>query len=144
MWFTIAGEKDGALAEKIERRVAEKIAKGHFSPEFIRAVATMQPGMPHGGLAVSEEDLEGLRSLCSLYEVELRPTKITSHRRLVGPIIVGAKRLIYPILRAFLGDTLRQQRDFNAQVVTMLMDICRRAPVDSNATFTYREKKRPS
>ncbi len=51
------------------------------------------------------------------------PCDATSHRKYAGPVIVAAKKLIYPILRAFFKDTLHQQRSFNAGSIALMAEL---------------------
>ncbi|MCB0353122.1 MAG: hypothetical protein KDD64_06335, partial [Bdellovibrionales bacterium] len=73
---------------------------------------------------VSDEVLEKLRRLCQLWNVRLLPQeKITSHRPLIGPVIVAVKKAIFPIVRYILKDVLHQQRSFNAAAIQLLAEI---------------------
>lgn len=84
----------------------------------------MEPGVLKSTLKASDVELEALRRLCQIWDVDLKQPAITSHRKFIGPIIVAAKRIVFPILRTFMRDTLRQQRDFNAQAIALLMQLC--------------------
>ena len=76
-----------------------------------------------GSLKLSKKRLEKLRRLCQLWEVNLKPAEITSHRKVIGPLIVAVKKLVYPILKVLLKETIKQQRDFNAAAVALIADL---------------------
>lgn len=118
------GERSSEMAARLERRVHEKIAAGKFKREDLQYVRDVTFMPVREDLHLSEERLEKLRRLCQLWEVELTaPREISSHRPIIGPLIVGAKKLVFPILRVFLKDTLRRQRDFNAAAIALLADV---------------------
>ncbi len=122
-WLTILGDDAAERALLCERSVEQRIGQGLFTRNDAAVVAEMKPGVLEGELHISAQSLERLRRLCQIWDVDLREKKFTSHRKYLGPWIVGTKRLFFPILRLFLSDTLRQQREFNAQVVTLLTEI---------------------
>lgn len=62
------------------------------------------------------EDLSGWREV---WEND-RPFPIASGRRFAGPLIVGLKRLLRPLLRAPLGDLFERQRAFNAELIAQI------------------------
>ncbi|MBN1195986.1 MAG: hypothetical protein JXA62_01115 [Candidatus Aminicenantes bacterium] len=47
------------------------------------------------------------------------PSEITSHRRLLGPIIVRGKRLIMKVLNLYTHSILERQRRFNTDCVAL-------------------------
>lgn len=110
------------VAREVEALInANKLRRGDL--EYI---SNLRLSLLDRELSVSDDTLERLRALCALWEVDLKPGAITSHRKLIGPIIVAAKKLAFPILRAFLKDSFRRQRDFNAAVVVLLSDLARK------------------
>lgn len=73
---------------------------------------------------VDYHKLESLRRLCQLWEVDIRVSEITSHRKMIGPLIVRAKKILFPVVKFFLKDLIREQRDFNASVIQLCAQIC--------------------
>lgn len=112
------------LASLMSERVRRHLTEGHYKQgdiDFVRDVSFLPV---KGQLDVSDQLLERLRRLCQLWEVDLlAPRQLSSHRKFIGPLIVAAKRLAFPILKIFLKDTLRRQRDFNAQVIVTLAEL---------------------
>ncbi|RMG40372.1 MAG: hypothetical protein D6719_11060 [Candidatus Dadabacteria bacterium] len=120
-WIEVLGLHDSALADGVRSDVLSKIEAGEFTADEVEYVRKVSLRPLKGRLEVRGRDLELLRRISKLSEVDLRPAVITSHRKILGPFIVAAKRLFYPILKVFLKDFIRQQKDFNAAVTTMLV-----------------------
>lgn len=117
-WLEVGGAAAPEMARLVEERAAQRIASGDYTRENVRYVGELQRPAAPGKLDVSAESLAYLRRLCQLWEVDLRPARsITSHRKIIGPVIVAFKRMAFPIVRFFMRETLKQQRDFNAAVV---------------------------
>lgn len=117
-WFTVCGASDRAFAVRVQERVGQRIASGKYSENDTRQVGELHHLGGQGTATVSPEALQQLRRLCQLWDIDLKPTpNITSHRKIIGPLIVLMKRLAFPIVRFFMRETLRQQRDFNAAVL---------------------------
>ncbi len=71
---------------------------------------------------ISEQFLDKLRTACQLWDVDLRNQQITSHRKLIGPVIVSMKKVIAPVIKFFLKDFIRQQKDFNAAILALMIE----------------------
>ena len=121
-WIRVLGKSEPELEQRLQRSLDAKIHSGQVSLDEIRRVEKLTFLSP-GRLDTSPEALDKLRRLCQLWDVDLRCSGITSHRALIGPFIVAAKKIFYPMLRVFLKDTLQQQRDFNAAAVSLLADL---------------------
>lgn len=123
IWINRAGEPATQLCQLLASRVEGHINAGHYSVDTIKYFQEVSFSPVADDLTVTEKRLEQLRKLCQLWDLKIRPAEITSHRRFIGPLIVAVKRLIYPILSAFLKDTLHQQRSFNAGVIGLLAEL---------------------
>jgi hypothetical protein len=127
-WLTLPGSvgvTSEALASEITAAVSDKIARGTYSAGEVVGIAGHRLRSLDPRARLSEARLEQVRTLCRLWEVDLRATAITSHRPLIGPCIVAAKKLLVPFIRLVLGNTLRQQREFNAATLALLIDLAR-------------------
>lgn len=122
--WIIFGEKDcKSLENELGDSVSSRIAAGKFSDANVRYISDMHLALAPQGLEISEESLEKLRRLCQLWDVDIRPSRISSHRKFIGPLIVKAKELLYPMLRVFLKDFIRQQRAFNAATIALIAEV---------------------
>jgi hypothetical protein len=67
---------------------------------------------------LDKQQTEDLRALCSLSQTGLRQNlKITSHRPLIGPLIVFGKRILWRIVQVLLKETFAGTQEFNARLV---------------------------
>ncbi len=122
-WLEIGGKADPKLAQKLSESVREKIQRGEFLDKDVRYVSDLSRPLISETLNVSDQRLQKLRTLCQLWDVDIKGTNITSHRKYVGPIIVAFKRALLPIVKVLLKDTINQQRDFNAASISLLTDL---------------------
>ncbi len=122
-WVKVLGEENQDLERSLSSTVRRKIDQGEFTDKDVNYVASLERPLLPGELTVSASRLEKLRRLCQLWDVDLRVTKIESHRKVIGPFIVAAKTMLIPVLRAIFKDMIRQQREFNAEVIKLLADL---------------------
>jgi hypothetical protein len=119
-WLKVCGTDQPELEKSLTEQVERKIIAGNFAAHDVDYIARYPVSLSSGVLAVNDLQLEKLRRLCQLADVQLIPTKISSHRPYIGPVIVAAKKVLFSILGVLLKDTLRKQRDFNAAVIGYL------------------------
>ncbi|MBN8548196.1 MAG: hypothetical protein J0M12_02650 [Deltaproteobacteria bacterium] len=119
-WVQAFGKADGALCAALDQRIKARLAAKEFRADEVEYVKQANFSPIQGDLKVSESELNTLRRLCQAWEIELRPGKITSHRPLVGPLIVAAKKLVFPIIQVFLKDLVKQQKDFNSSAISLM------------------------
>jgi hypothetical protein len=122
-WLKVAGKPADALAAELELLVRKKIESGKFRSEDVEYIERINRQLVKGTLALSDSKLEKLRRLCQLWEIEVKSGEISSHRKVVGPFIVAFKKVLFPIVKVLLKDTLRQQRDFNAAAIALLTEL---------------------
>lgn len=123
-WILYTSVDCEALAEDLSRRKERRIAGGEFTQQDVLNIRNRPLDFLSKNLEMSPERLEMLRKLCQLWDVDIRPAMISSHRKVLGPIVVRVKKLLFPLVRFFLKDLIREQRAFNAAVITILSDIC--------------------
>lgn len=119
-WVIFDGATGHKLTDFIEQQVKSKICARNYKTDEVEYIAKANFCPIKGHLQVSEQELCTLRRLCQAWNVEIRPIQISSHRAIIGPLIVAAKKVILPILRVLLKDLVTQQRDFNAAAISML------------------------
>ncbi len=122
-WITVAGEVNHDVREALARRVADLRAAGKFSEADERHIAQLSFSVTRDGFTATPERVELLRRLCQIYSADIRPQAPTSHRKIIGPFIVLGKRILQPVINAVFGPALRNQREFNANVVSLLTDL---------------------
>lgn len=127
-WLSLLGKPAKQMADGMDARVAAKISGGVYKQvdvDFIRKIGLR---MGQEGMSMPAEKLDKIRRLCQLWETDIKVSEIRSHRKLIGPVIVAAKKALLPILKVLLGETLRRQREFNAEVIQLLAEISSELP----------------
>ena len=122
-WLTALGQSNPELEAKITARISELKSQNSFTSQDERNIQKRTLALIQEGLSPSGKELDLLRQLCLLYHVDLIPPNITSHRPVIGPVIVFAKKLVYRMFRPLLANTLNKQRNFNAGVVYLMAEI---------------------
>lgn len=128
-WITIGEQEVPELEQAIEQRYVKLLENSHpvpsqrFTDKDIAYISKLDRSIIQGELLLSDKHLEQLRTLATLYYVDFKQEQISSHRKFVGPVIVKAKQLMFPILRIFLKKFLVDQRAFNAQVLLCLSEL---------------------
>jgi hypothetical protein len=101
----------------------KRIAEGEFALEDVVYIRSLSLSPIKGDLNISDEALERLRRLCQLWQVRLRPRVISSHRPIIGRLVVLTKRALFPVVAFFMRDALRQQREFNAATIRLMAQL---------------------
>ena len=119
-WLKVCGSSKSPLEKTLSDNVAQRIASGNYKARDVDYIAKFPISLTTGALTINDLQLEKLRRLCQLADVQLTPSRITSHRAFIGPVIVAVKKILFSILAVLLKETLRKQRDFNAAVIAYL------------------------
>ena len=128
-WITVCGEESASLAGELEQEAASIRSRDGIRADQEEHITSLRiiadegghrSGRFMGALSFSPDRLKLLSQLCQMYNVEINHRAITSHRPVVGPVIVAFKKVLFRLMSALLGPTLRQQREFNATVITLL------------------------
>lgn len=122
-WLKICGNEDQEMQSQLLSKKQSLIDSGELTEDQIKYMKQVDLSITKGELDISDKALEKLRVLCQLWDVDIRPQRIESHRKFVGPIIITAKKLVFPILKSFMKDFVRQQKDFNAGVISLVGEI---------------------
>ena len=121
-WLLIAGARDPALEELVANRSAERRLQGEYSRDNEYYIRDISLALTRGDFRLSGKKQELLRRLCQIYHVELIPQAISSHRKVIGPVIVAFKKIVFSLLKPLLGRSMAQQREFNATVIAFLAE----------------------
>lgn len=126
-WLDVSGRSDTHLEERLSQAVALWESEGKMPADEQVRVHTLSMALAKGSFVASPERLELLRGLCQIYSAGIRGEKISSHRKVIGPVIVSVKKILFRIISALLGPTFSFQRDFNAGVIRLLGSLCNEA-----------------
>lgn len=122
-WLVVGGEDRPEIEVAVQAAVAAQIAKGAYPEGTIAHMLERKLALVNRTLQISDQHLVAIRRVSACWDIQLTPPQISSHRRIIGPIIVGVKRLLFPLLSILLKDLLRKQREFNAAVLEALVEI---------------------
>ena len=125
-WIVVDGVENSALAALTAKRVEGRMQAGKYAVRDVAYIARLDRRPLTPDADIDPQTLDKLRVLCRTWDVDFISAAITSHRPVIGRFIVALKKMLLPIVRVLLKDTLRKQRDFNAQVVELLAHSARR------------------
>jgi O-antigen chain-terminating methyltransferase len=105
--------------EEIKERVRERKASGFYSEEEVRRITQMELELVEAAPTFSDELEQHLVRLNDGWDTAADPV-ITSHRAGVGPLIVGAKRLLRKLTGPYITMVLARQVEFNGNLLQLL------------------------
>jgi SAM-dependent methyltransferase len=107
------------LMEEIKERVRQRQASGFYSEAEVRRIAQMELEVTEAVPGFREEVEHHLGTLNDAWDI-LRDPVISSHRRGIGPLLVGAKRLLWRLARPYTALALQRQGEFNTTLLHLL------------------------
>jgi hypothetical protein len=119
--FRIATASGRPVAEQVRARLVDRLARGVILPEEVSRISQMKLHT----LSATGIASEAFRKSCVSWEID-RPPPVTSHRPLLGPWIVAAKKILRRVVRWPLQPFLARQRDFNRSLLVVLRDLLER------------------
>lgn len=117
--FTIKAEDINVeeIMKEIHRRVLEKKQAGVYTDEEIQRITDLKKDLsPKKNERYSEMNLH-LRKLHHYWDVAASGSAITSHRKVLGPLLVLIKKIGFKAIRFFGSAFLTRQTDYNAACV---------------------------
>lgn len=109
----------GRLMEEIKERVRQRKASGFYSEEEVRRITQMELELTDALPGFQSEIDHHLTALNDAWDTATEPS-VTSHRKAVGPLIVGFKRLLRRVTRPYITLVLAQQVRFNSTLLHLL------------------------
>ena len=126
------------LMEEIKERVRERRASGFYSEDEVRRITQMEIELTESAPTFHDELEEHLERVNDGWDTAAEPV-ITSHRKGIGAVIVGAKRLLRRVTRPYITMILARQVEFNSSILHLLNAFV--LPVrDGMATLTRRHE----
>jgi len=115
-----ASEEVQALMERIRRRIEEKKRSGVYSPEDLERIERicLEITGPEG--EADPGDLSYRLSQLSYLCDTARPPEFRSHRRILGPLVQGVKKVIRRLTEPYVQMILQRQVAFNRELVGLL------------------------
>ena len=119
--FTIKTENVNVeeIMKEIQRRVLEKKQAGIYTDEEIQRITDLKKDLsPKKNEQYSEMKLN-LRKLHLNWDVAASASIITSHRKVIGPILVLIKRVSFKLIKFFGSAFFTRQTEYNAAGVRL-------------------------
>ncbi len=88
-WLYRGAQPQEELARFSDACVMDKIEAGEYTRDEIAYIEKVDLQAVKGSLQVSKQRLEKLRRLCQCWEIDITVGEITSHRKIIGPLIVA-------------------------------------------------------
>lgn len=107
------------LMEEIKERVRQRRASGFYSDEEVRRIAQMELEVTEVLPGFQGELEHHLAALNDAWDTAAEP-RITSHRKVIGLVIVGVKRLLRLLTKPYITLVLSRQIDFNGTLIRLL------------------------
>lgn len=107
------------LMEEIKERVRQRKASGFYSEEEIRRITQMELEVREVLPGYRDELDFHLTTLNEIWDPK-EPEPLTSHRRVIGPVIVALKRIVQRLGRPLIGLALARQARVNSHLVQLL------------------------
>lgn len=126
-WFQLPDSETEAqnsyhnINKIIQERISKRIEKKCYSGKDINNISVIPLRLMLITKKINHElKLNAIRELCQQWQINPVFSSITSHRKVVGPVIVKAKKIIFPIINYFTKPVFNRQKDFNAAVISAI------------------------
>lgn len=110
----------GGDARSLDDRVRAALSERRrtirdYPAEEIVSISQLDRRLFPDGFEISDDVSTRFRALAALSRCELRPPReIRSHRRFIGPLIVRAKRLLYPLVALQFKESFKALQELNS------------------------------
>jgi 2-polyprenyl-3-methyl-5-hydroxy-6-metoxy-1,4-benzoquinol methylase len=125
------------IMEEIRRRIEEKKRTGQYSPEDLKEIEGMGLKIKAQTSDGQEGDLQYHLSQVNYLCDTARPPELSSHRKVVGNLVTGIKKLIRKITDPYIQMVLKRQVEFNVEIVRLLNQMA----LDFRYRWSDQEKK---
>jgi len=107
------------IMKEIHRRVLEKKQTGVYTDEELQRIATLKSDLsPRNNERYGEMNIH-LRKLHTNWDVAASASVISSHRKILGPVLVAIKRVGSWFIRFFGSSFLTRQTEYNSANVRL-------------------------
>lgn len=111
------------LMDRIRGRIAEKKKTGHYTTEEVEVIERMTLQIQSENSDPQEGDIQFHLSRVNYLCDTRRPPELSSHRKVLGPLIIGIKKAIRKITEPYIQVVLKRQVEFNVELVRLLNQI---------------------
>ena len=108
------------LMERIRSRIEEKKRDGSYSPEELEKIERTTLQIQSEDSDSQEGDIQYRLSQVNYLCDSGRPPEISSHRKVLGPLVNGFKKMILKLTGPYIQMVLKNQVKFNVELVRLL------------------------
>jgi SAM-dependent methyltransferase len=108
------------IMERVRSRIEEKKQQGNYSPEELEKIERMTLQIQAEDSDSQEGDIQYRLSQINYLCDTVRPPEIASHRKVLGPLITGFKKVIRKLTEPYIQMVLKNQVEFNVALVRLL------------------------
>ncbi len=107
------------IMEEVRERVRQKRESGFYSEEEVRRITQMELEVTERAAGFHSEIEEHLAALNDAWDTAAEPV-ISSHRKLLGPLLINAKRALRRLTKPYITLLLARQVEFNSRLLRLL------------------------
>jgi SAM-dependent methyltransferase len=108
------------VMEQIRLRIEEKKKTGQYSSEDMEEMERMTLQIDNQNSDGDEGDLQYQLSQVNYHCDTGRPPELSSHRKMLGPLIIGFKKFLRRLSEPYIQMILKRQVAFNVEIVRLL------------------------
>ncbi len=108
------------LMDRIRSRIEEKRQSGSYAPEELEKIERMTLQIQSQDSDSQEGDIQYRLSQLNYLCDTRRPPEISSHRKILGVLVTGFKKVILKLTGPYLQIILKNQVEFNVELVRLL------------------------
>ncbi len=108
------------IMESVLHRIEEKKQSGRYSPEDLEKIDRMTLQIQSEDSDFQEGDIQYRLSQINYLCDTRKPPELSSHRKALGPLITGFKKVIRKLTEPYIQVVLKRQVEFNVELVRLL------------------------
>ncbi|MGC1402671.1 MAG: class I SAM-dependent methyltransferase [Thermodesulfobacteriota bacterium] len=125
------------IMEQIRSRIDEKKKTGHYSPEELQEMDRMTLQIQSENGEPQEGDIQYHLSQVNYLCDTRRPPELSSHRKVLGSMVIGFKKAIRKLTEPYIQMVLKRQVEFNVELVRLLNQMA----LDVHYRWSIQEKQ---
>ncbi|MEW6187771.1 MAG: class I SAM-dependent methyltransferase [Thermodesulfobacteriota bacterium] len=111
------------IMDRIRRRIAEKMESGAYSAADREKIDKTLLQVQREGAEDQEGDIQYRLSQLNYLCNTARPPEFISHRKVLGPMVNGIKKVLRKLTDPYVQTVLKRQVEFNVELVRLLNQI---------------------
>jgi SAM-dependent methyltransferase len=108
------------ILERVRLRIEEKKRNHSYSPEDLEKIERITLQINNEDSDLQEGDIQFRLSQVNYLCDTRRPPEFSSHRKVLGPLVTGFKKMIRKLTEPYIQMVLKNQVEFNVELVRLL------------------------